>query len=192
MANNKKRLRLLSAILLLVAVLSVLSFVLFRYRNNLVKEKLLNELNFTREDALKKEIEVRNKELFSKTMLETERSKMYLQMITELKNVADDERLDEIKRGINSIVFRLSKNRSKDSWEEFNLRFNNVYDSFYEKLLLRHPITTSLFLFTEPMTVNFTPIKSHRVAKIFGEMPVSSSLKGAVCPKLWPFLLVWS
>lgn len=64
--NNKKRLNLLYAIVVLLIISSVLLFLIVRYKNNLYKEKIENELVASREKGLKLELELKNKELVSK------------------------------------------------------------------------------------------------------------------------------
>lgn len=64
--NNKRRLNLLYAIVVLLIISSVLLFLIVRYKNNLYKEKIENELVASREKGLKLELELKNKELVSK------------------------------------------------------------------------------------------------------------------------------
>ena len=64
---------------------------------------------------------------------------MYEDVIKDLKDLKNLGNTDDLLKELNSVIFRISKNPGKPSWEEFNLRFNNVYDSFYEKLQDLHP-----------------------------------------------------
>ena len=139
LANSKKRLQLGVVVLALLLLSSILFFFLLRYRNNLEKEKLENELSQSRENELKLALELRNKELVSKSILESEQSNLYQKVVEDLKEIKDLNSPEEFRRELNSIIFKLSRNPGKSSWEEFNLRFNNVYDSFYEKLQEKHP-----------------------------------------------------
>jgi len=140
--NSKKRLKLVYIILGLIVLISTLSFFLLRYKNNLIKEKLEKDLSVSRENELKLDLEIRNRELTSKTIIEGERIELYQELIDELKDKAKSDDVDELKKEINSIVFRLSKNINRNTWDEFNLRFNNVYTSFYENLMDKHPDLT--------------------------------------------------
>ncbi len=140
--NSKNRLRLLSVILILIVLISALSFFLLRNKNNLVKEKLEKELSLSKANELKLDLELRNKELVSKTMLEDEKAELYQELIDELKEKVKSDDIDELKKELNNIIFRLSKTINKNTFEEFNLRFNNVYNSFYESLMEKHPDLT--------------------------------------------------
>lgn len=57
--NNKKRLNLLYAIVVLLIISSVLLFLIVRYKNNLYKKKIENELVASRENGLKLELELK-------------------------------------------------------------------------------------------------------------------------------------
>lgn len=137
--NNQRRLKLSIAILILLIFTGILGFFLLRYRSNLEKEKLEKALSQSRENELELALELRNKELVSKSILENERAGMYEDVIKDLKKLKDQGNHDDLQKELSSMIFRISKNPGKPSWEEFNLRFNNVYDSFYEKLHRLHP-----------------------------------------------------
>lgn len=137
--NNKKRLNLLYTILVLLVISFVLLFLIIRYKNNLYKEKIENELVASRENELKLELELKNKELVSKSLLETERTELYQSITNELKDIVSTDDNDLLKQNLNNVIFRLSRNNSTTNWDEFSLRFTNVYDSFYETLQELHP-----------------------------------------------------
>ncbi|MFV0468322.1 MAG: hypothetical protein ACK5MK_05265 [Dysgonomonas sp.] len=139
LANNKKRLKLVTTVLILSLLSSVLLFLIIRYKNNLVKERLQNDLATSRENELKLDLEIKNKELASKSLLEVERSELYHHLINELNEISDLHEIEDVKKELNSIIFKLSKNKSPNNWDEFSLRFTNIYDSFYENLSKLHP-----------------------------------------------------
>ncbi len=137
--NSQKRLQFGVVVLLLLLVSSILLFFLLRYRNNLEKEKLENELSLSRENELKLDLELRNKELVSKSILESEQTNLYQNVVQQLKEINNLGNADDLRKELNAVIFKLSRNPGKSSWDEFNLRFNNVYDSFYDKLQEIHP-----------------------------------------------------
>ena len=67
--NNQRRLKLSIAILILLILTGILLFFLLRYRSNLEKEKLEKALSQSRENELELALELRNKELVSKSIL---------------------------------------------------------------------------------------------------------------------------
>ena len=139
LANNKKSLKLVYAILLLLFVLATLVLFLLRYRSNLEKEKLGKQLALSRENELKLALELRNKELVTKSILENERASIYQELKQNLESIKTIDDREELRKEVDAVIFKLVKNPSKVYWEEFELRFTNVYDSFYEKLLEKHP-----------------------------------------------------
>ena len=82
---------------------------------------------------LSQNVEIKNKELATNVM--------YLIKKNELINDVA-ERLMDLKKGllkenqkvINDIVIELQQEGKNDAWEEFELRFNQVYSDFYNKL----------------------------------------------------------
>lgn len=138
--NSKKTLKFVYVILALIVIVSALFLFLMRYKNNLINEKLEKELSVSRENELKLDLELRNKELVSKTLMETEKISIHQNFIEEIQQGIKSDDAVEIKKELNSIIYRLNKNiRQTSSWDEFNFRFTNVYDSFYERLAELHP-----------------------------------------------------
>ncbi|TXE09945.1 hypothetical protein FUA26_10705 [Seonamhaeicola algicola] len=80
-------------------------------------------------------INVKNKEITSYT----------LQLIDKERVI--DDLLQELKKHLNEVDYRMLFNATKDFnknlWNEFNERFTNVNTSFYEKLRKRYPMLSS-------------------------------------------------
>lgn len=101
-----------------------------------------NQLHEQNQKMLKNDLELKNKELASKALA-------LLQLNEALQDVG--VRVNEIKSGktqtdknaINSIVQEIKMATHSNIWEEFDLAFNNVYNSFYDKLLKICPDLTS-------------------------------------------------
>lgn len=137
--ENRKRMNLFVAIGGLAIILLVLSIFMIRYKNRLLKIKLENELKESREKELKLELELKNKELASKTIRETEQSELINIVQKDLKAIQSKAVQSETKFALNQLVNKIKSNASQSNWEEFELRFSNVYESFYEKLNQLHP-----------------------------------------------------
>jgi DNA-binding NarL/FixJ family response regulator len=137
--ESRKRMNLLLAIGGLTILLLVLSLFMIRYRNRLEKEKLANQLKESREKELKLELELKNKELASKTIRQTEHDELINLVQKDLKEIQAKARLSETKQALNQLVNKIKSNALQNNWEEFELRFSNVYESFYEKLDELHP-----------------------------------------------------
>lgn len=137
--NRQKRLSMTIAILGLVVILLALGIILIRYKNKLVKAKLRNELNESRENELKLQIELKDKELATKTIAETRREEVYNSVREDLKKLKSSTDKGETKQALNSVLNKLEQGANKSIWEEFELRFANVHESFYDNLLKKHP-----------------------------------------------------
>ncbi len=141
--DKQKRLNLIIAILGLLVVLLIFGVFLIRYKNKLVKEKLKNELNTYRENELKNQIELKNKELASKTIAETRREEIYNSVLEDLKKIKLKNGKEDTQQALNQVLNKLENNSNKAIWEEFELRFANIYESFYQNLQKRHPDLSS-------------------------------------------------
>ncbi len=91
---------------------------------------------------LSDEVEHKNKELTLNVMNLIKKNELIVDLSNSLKqlqqNVSDEKTKEEILRLVNS----LHRNASKEIWEEFELRFRQVHNSYYEKLLERFPDLT--------------------------------------------------
>ncbi len=137
--NNRKQLKFLIAIFGLIILLLILLLIMIRYKNRLMKAKLENELNEAKENELKLALELKNKELASKTIKETEQSELINLVRKDLKEIQSMAVQTETKRALNQLVKKIKTNSSQNNWEEFDLRFSHVYESFYKKLNQIHP-----------------------------------------------------
>lgn len=137
--DKEKRLTLTISVLVLFVILLILSIFLIRYKNKLIKEKLRNELNESRENELKLQIELKDKELASKTIAETRREEMYNSVLQDLKKIRLNTGKEETKQALGTVLNKLEHSSNKAIWEEFELRFANIYESFYQNLSQKHP-----------------------------------------------------
>lgn len=141
------------SILIFIVVLIVIMFFLqkTKARNQLLaKERALfekerielsNRQLSMRKENLENELEFKNKELTTNVM--------YLLKKNEFINEITD-RLISLKKGmkkdnqkvVEKIIKDLQQAQDDDVWEEFELRFSQVYNDFYERLNQRFPNLT--------------------------------------------------
>ncbi|QIG89805.1 hypothetical protein G6R40_09085 [Chryseobacterium sp. POL2] len=143
-ANNKKRSSLIIAICSLVILLLIFFIIIIKYKNKLLKAKLDNQLKEYKETQLKQELEIRNKELTIKTIKETEQKELYQFLMNDLKKIQSDAVKTDVKNTLNHVIKTMTQNDAYNNWEEFELRFSNVYESFYKKLDALHPNLSAL------------------------------------------------
>lgn len=137
--ERQNHLILIIVILGLIVILLISGVFIIRYKNRLVKEKLKNELNVYREKELKNLIELKDKELATKTIVETKREEIYNSILRDLKLAHLKTAKGEAKEILNSVLSKLESNTNKAAWEEFEMRFTKVYESFYRNLSEKHP-----------------------------------------------------
>lgn len=98
------------------------------------REEIANiELHQRKEEnvRLNRKLELRNRELTSKTMGIIKSGKFIGEIIDELQKL---EVRKENNKKVESIIDRLKNNLKEDSWKEFEIRFAKVYKDFYTKL----------------------------------------------------------
>ena len=137
--NNKKRTTFIVTICGLIILLLVLGMLMIQYKKRLLKVKLENELKESRENELKLALELKNKELASKTIKETEQKEWFNILEKDLKNIQSQAGKEETKKALNELLKKIKQNSVLNNWEEFEYRFSNVYESFYERLNQLHP-----------------------------------------------------
>lgn len=139
LVNNKKRSTLIIAICVLIILLLILSIIITQYKNRLLNIKLENKLKEYKQYQLKQELEIRNKELAVKTIKETEQNELYQILINDLKIIQSNVEENDTKKSVNHVINMINQNALYNNWEEFELRFSNIYESYYEKLHVKHP-----------------------------------------------------
>lgn len=126
----------------LVTLMLVLGLLLLRYKSKLTHAKLEKDLYESRQKELDAHLELRNKELMTHSMMEIQRGEILEQILDELKQLKLQSPKKEMQQNIDMIISQLSKNNSSDIWEEFELRYGQVYESFYNILNEKHPELT--------------------------------------------------
>ncbi len=157
--NQENRLRkilmyfsIACTIILLLITSGIIRYQSLKNKNLLQKKEILEEKNKVFEiekqlhqqnqRMLENDLELKNKELASKALA-------LLQLNEALQDVG--VKVNEIKTGknqsdknaVNSIMQEIKMATNSNIWEEFDLAFNNVYNSFYDKLLKICPELTS-------------------------------------------------
>lgn len=126
----------------LIILMLILGILLLRYRNKLTNAKLEKDLYESKKKELDANLELKNKELMTRSMMEIERSEFLDQILDELKQLKLQSPKKETQQTIDVIIKQLGKNNNNDIWGEFELRYGQVYESFYNILNARHPELT--------------------------------------------------
>ncbi len=136
--ESKSRLNFYILILALVVLLLILGIILYRYRNKLKRTDLEKELFISKQKELNSNLELKNKELIGKAMIELHRTELIEDILKDLKEVRLKASKKETQSAIDFIVKRLKRDTSPNIWDEFELRFKEVHESFYTNLCEKH------------------------------------------------------
>lgn len=169
--QSKSRSNMYSFIIGLFALLLILGTIVYRYRNKLKRTQLENLLVTSKQKELSTNLELKNKELIGKAMIEIHRAEIIEDILIELKDVKLKANKKETQDAIEYISKRLKRDTTINIWEEFELRFKEVHESFYKDLIIAHPdLTTRDKRLCALLKLNLT---SKEIAQITGQ-PVKS------------------
>ena len=88
------------------------------------------------------ELNTRNKELTLNVMSLMKKSDLLTGLSKELYEVMKTVKGEETKSVINKIARKVQHSSETEIWEEFELRFKEVYGEFYKTLLKKYPDLT--------------------------------------------------
>lgn len=145
--NHRELVYSIIAIVLILGI--IIAIIMYRLQETkakiqqLAKEsaELSNKELSSREDTLKRELEFKNKELTTNIMYLLKKNEFN----TEISN-----RLMELKKQmkkndqdiIQKIILDIKNAQDDDIWKEFEVRFSQVYNDFYERLNSKYPDLT--------------------------------------------------
>lgn len=141
--DSKRQFRNYILFLGLVAVLLLLGILLVRFKNKLKNTKLENQLAVVKQKELDTNLQLKNKELIGKAMIEIHRTEIIEEILQELKEVKRKAVKKETQSAIDYIAKRLKRDTTNNIWDEFEIRFEQVHESFYKNLTEKHPDLTS-------------------------------------------------
>ncbi|MBE0638750.1 MAG: tetratricopeptide repeat protein [Bacteroidales bacterium] len=129
-------------LILIVAILSLLYFLSHSRNRRLMLEKVninLNSKNLELEkESLQKELEIRNKELATNVMYQIQKNELIQDIVQKLeKHSISNVNIDH--DWIVEIIRDLEKTQQKSVWNEFEVRFQQVHNEFYDKLNAINP-----------------------------------------------------
>ncbi|WP_347374120.1 tetratricopeptide repeat protein [Aequorivita sp. Q41] len=141
--ESKQHSRNYIILLVLLAILLFLGILLVKFRNKLKRAKLEKQLVTAKQLELNANLQLKNKELIGKAMIEMHRTEIIEDILNDLKKIKLKAVKKETQNAIDYIVKRLKRDTSSNVWEEFELRFEQVHESFYKHLSEKHPGITS-------------------------------------------------
>ena len=137
--ERESRTNFFMLILGLLAVLLILASFLYHYRNKLKRTQLEKQLVTAKQKELNNDLELKNKELIGKAMVEVHRTEIIEDILKDLKSIKLKTDKKETQNTIDYIANRLKRDTPTDVWKEFEVRFEQVHESFYTNLEQAHP-----------------------------------------------------
>ncbi|WP_121329454.1 hypothetical protein [Flavobacterium sp. 90] len=140
--EEKKRFKYYVIGLILIVGILILIIFLIKYRNKNIKNQLEKEKLKTNMQALNQNLDAKNKVLIGKAMAEIHRTDTINEILTDLKSIKLKTVNKEMQQAIDIVLKRLEKNLNTDIWQEFEISFEQVHKSFFDKLTEDYPSLT--------------------------------------------------
>lgn len=142
LVEEKQRFKFYVIGLILVVGILTLIILLIRYRNRNIKNQLEKEKLKAKEQELKQSLEAKNMVLVGKAMSEIHRTDNINEILTDLKKIKLKTVNKELQQAIDIVLKRLEKDLNTDIWKEFEISFEQVHKSFFDKLSTDYPDLT--------------------------------------------------
>jgi tetratricopeptide (TPR) repeat protein len=130
---------------LMFSIMVIMGLIAFLGQSRAKRLRLLNanmrleSKNFHLEKMnLERELEVKNKELTTNVMYQISKNELIREIIEKLRQLSREIKPEQQERFL-AIVKDMEKTREETAWEEFEMRFHNVHNEFYDKLLKEFP-----------------------------------------------------
>ncbi|SEP24345.1 Tetratricopeptide repeat-containing protein [Flavobacterium sp. CF108] len=120
----------------------VLIILLIKYRKTNIKNQLEKEKLRTKMKVLSQNLDAKNKVLIGKAMSEIHRTDSINEILSDLKKIKLKAVSKETQQAIDLVLKRLEKNLNTNSWQEFEISFEQVHKSFFYKLIVDYPSLT--------------------------------------------------
>ena len=155
-------------IIIIFSLVLTILVIVFIFKQHKIKSKN----NLLAKQKLETELESKNKEFTINVLYQMKKNELLTDISEKLIEIEKGAVKSETKNAIHKIGSILKKNKDKDVWEEFELRFKQVHIQFYEKLTQKHPDLTSndlricAFLKLNMSTKEISEITGQRVATL--------------------------
>ena len=150
----------------LLVLLLIIALILYLLQKSKTRQgELLTENIRKEKHLLHQELDYKNKKLMSNLMFLLQRNEMISGLIEKLRDAKKQNKVQGDKT-ISSIIRELKHNHNNESWEEFDLYFQEVHSEFYEKLSSNYQLTPN-----EMKLAAFTKLKlsSKEISSLTGQ-----------------------
>ena len=124
-----------------LVLLVIIAFILYWLQKSKTRQSELENENIQKEKLLlKKELEYKNKKLMSNLMFLLQKNELISGIIQKLREAKRLKKVESEKM-IAEVILNLKHHHNNDSWEEFDLYFQEVHSEFYNKLSSKYQLT---------------------------------------------------
>jgi tetratricopeptide (TPR) repeat protein len=141
--RREMRLKFLIGLAVVLLILFIIIFILYRKNqvNKARQQELIKKNLELEKDNLERELAFKNKELTTSVMYQLKKNNFIWKISEKLKSIALNLTAEN-RKSVKAIIKEMEGNMSKESWEEFEFRFNEVHNDFYDNLLRDFPDLT--------------------------------------------------
>jgi len=118
-----------------LAMLSILLFIMIRYKISQNRRLIAEKEN----ESLRKDLELRSKELTYNAMCIIKNNETVAKIA---ETIEDAITTGNNETGLNQLVRKLQNMERDKNWSEFEVRFTQVHEDFYKKLMATYPDLT--------------------------------------------------
>lgn len=130
------------AIFGVIGLLLVIIYFLYNKQRSKMRQHLLESKNMELEkNQIESDLAMKNKELATFALYIAKKNQLLKVVIGKLERAKPDLNVINIPK-IESVISSLRETADSDAWDEFEIRFTNVFDSFYENLQNSYPDIT--------------------------------------------------
>ena len=143
--NKHQRKELIYALIILGTGFIVIIFIfLFIQQQNRIRRKSLEQkATLLEKEKLSNELDYKKKELTTSVMYTIEKNKVLSVIMEELIEIEDTAVKQETQEAIQKISKKIKKTIDSEAWEEFEIRFQQVHNDFYDMLAKSYPKLTT-------------------------------------------------
>lgn len=122
-------------------LLLIIAFILYALQKSKTRQTALENENIQQEKLLlHKELDYKNKKLMSNLMFLLQKNELISEIIQKLREAKKLKKTESDKM-IRDIIMNLKHHHSNETWEEFDLYFQEVHSEFYNQLSSKFQLT---------------------------------------------------
>ncbi len=136
--DQKKFFRNSAIFVALIFLIAIVYFLYTRQKNRTVQQSLESKNLELEKKQIKSDLDLKNKELATYALYLAKKNQLISVIVDRLDCAKANLKAENIPE-IENIIQNLNSSLDNDVWEEFEIRFLNVFEGFYENILKKFP-----------------------------------------------------